>query len=147
MVKNGLAVLAVAAVLAGCGGGATTPVPAASGAASAAASAAGGSAAGGSAAGQAITSKGPIGWNRGPYDLAGGNYELSWESDGSCTVLYFGIVGVDNGYKEQPSTAGDVPLAQLTGGSRTIQGVPAGKYYFNVSGVACKTYQATLKPA
>jgi hypothetical protein len=98
----------------------------------------------GSAASQPITAKGPVGWNRGPYDLAGGNYELSWQSDGSCTVLYFGIVGVNNGYKEEPSTAGDVPLAQLSGGARTIRDVPAGKYWFNVSGVGCKTYMASL---
>ena len=93
-----------------------------------------------------ITSSGPVGWNRGPYALAGGNYELSWESDGSCTILYFGIVGVDNGYKEDPPTAGDVPLRQMTGGSRTIENVPAGSYFFNVSGLACKTYRGTLTP-
>jgi hypothetical protein len=93
-----------------------------------------------------ITSTGPVGWDRGPYDLAGGAYELSWTSDGTCTVLYFGIVGVDNGFLEQPSTVGDVPLSQLKGGSRLIEAVPPGRYYFNVSGVACKTYTGTLTP-
>jgi len=93
-----------------------------------------------------ITSSGPVGWNRGPYELAGGSYELTWESDGSCTILYFGIVGVDNGYKEDPPTAGDVPMSQIKGGSRTIENVPAGSYYFNVSGIACKTYRGTLTP-
>ncbi len=93
-----------------------------------------------------ITSSGPVGWKRGPYELAGGSYELTWESDGSCTILYFGIVGVDNGYKEDPPTAGDVPMSQIKGGSRTIENVPAGSYYFNVSGLACKTYRGTLTP-
>jgi hypothetical protein len=91
-----------------------------------------------------IAAKGPSGWNRGPYDLAGGDYRLDWTSDGNCSALYFGIVGVDNGYKEQPPTAGDVALKDMLKGSRVIQGVPAGQYFFNVSGVACKSYSATL---
>ena len=94
-----------------------------------------------------ITTKGPSGWDRGPYDLAGGNYRLDWTSDGTCSALYFGIVGVSNGYVETPPTAGDVTLKDMKQGSRVIENVPPGSYYFNVSGVACKSYSATLSQA
>jgi hypothetical protein len=90
-----------------------------------------------------ITSSGPVGWNRGPYQLAGGTYELTWESDGGCSVLYFGLEGADNDFIEAPN-AGDVPLAQMQAGGRTIENVPPGSYFFNVSGMACKEYSATL---
>ena len=93
---------------------------------------------------QPIVNKGPGGWSRGPYDLAGGSYRLAWESDGTCSALYFGIVGVKNGFRESPPTAGDVALRDMLKGSRTIADVPAGSYYFNVSNVACKGYSATL---
>jgi hypothetical protein len=93
---------------------------------------------------QPIANRGPSGWNRGPYDLAGGSYRLDWQSDGTCSALYFGLVGVSNHYRESPPTAGDVALADMLKGSRTIAAVPAGSYYFNVSNVACKSYSATL---
>ena len=148
--KPAVALLACVLLAACSGGGATTSTPSAgtsgvsggSEAPSAAPSAAG-SAAAGAADDTPITSKGPIGWNRGPYTLAGGDYKIEWQSDGSCTVLYFGIVGAVNGYKEAPSD-GNVPTKQIKGGSRMIKDVPAGRYYFNVSGVACKTYSGTL---
>ena len=140
------ALLLACVLFAACsGGGAATSV--APGGSSASPSAVPSAAPGGSAAAGAddtpVTSKGPIGWNRGPYNLAGGDYKIEWQSDGSCTVLYFGIVGAENGYKEGPSD-GNVPTKQIKGGSRVIKAVPAGLYYFNVSGVACKTYTGTL---
>jgi hypothetical protein len=113
--------------------------------ASSGASSAGSAAPGASAAAPEapITSTGPVGWNRGPYQLAGGTYELSWASDGGCSVLYFGLEGADNSFTEKPN-AGDVSLAQMKAGARTIENVPPGSYFFNVSGMACKSYSATL---
>ena len=126
------------------GGGAGTSGAAGSSAGAGLPAAAGSSTDASTAPEQAIANHGPTGWNRGPYDLAGGNYRLDWESDGTCSALYFGIVGLNNGVREAPPTAGDVALQDMLKGSRTIAGVPAGSYYFNVSGVACKRYSATL---
>ena len=132
-----LAAATLAAALAACSGAGSSPATTASIGGSAGASA--------PTAEGPITSSGPVGWNRGPYLLAGGTYELSWESDGGCSVLYFGIEGADNSFTESPN-AGDVPLAQMQSGTRTIENVPPGAYFFNVSGMACKSYSATLTP-
>ena len=94
-----------------------------------------------------ITASGPSGWNRGPYDLVGGTYRLAWETDGTCSALYFGIVGVRNGYRESPPSAGDVALPDMLRGSRTLVDVPAGSYFFNFSSVACRKLSATLTRA
>jgi hypothetical protein len=143
----------VAIIAAGCGSGGSTPASGNPGAlptgalSSAAASSGGGSVAPSAASGaseQPIGNQGPAGWERGPYQLAGGTYRLDWETDGSCSALYFGIVGVSNGYRESPPTAGDVALKDMAKGSRTITDVPPGSYFFNVSNVACKKYSATL---
>jgi hypothetical protein len=136
VVRRLVIVAILAAVVAGCaasGQGTATPGRPTSGPASSAPSEA------------PITSSGPVGWNRGPYQLAGGTYELSWESDGGCSVLYFGLEGADNSFTEAPN-AGDVSLGQMKAGTRTIENVPPGSYFFNVSGMACKSYSATLTP-
>jgi hypothetical protein len=135
-----------------CGSGGSTPASSNSaglpsgGSPSAAAPSSTAASAASAASQQPIANHGPVGWVRGPYDLAGGNYRIDWETDGSCTALYFGLVGVTNGYRETPSTVGDVALKDLGKGSRTIANVPAGSYYFNVSNQACKKYSATLTP-
>jgi hypothetical protein len=138
--RSGAVLLALAlALVAAC-----TSSPGGSGAAaSGSGSTAGSSVAPAPVAEGPITSSGPVGWNRGPYQLAGGTYELSWTSDGGCSVLYFGLEGADNSFTEPPS-AGDVPLAEMASGTRTIEDVPPGSYFFNVSGMACKEYSATL---
>ena len=146
---RGAGLLLACVLLAACsgsGGAATSGATIGPGGAASPGSSAGGASAA-PAAEAPITSKGPSGWNRGPYDLGGGNYRLDWTSDGNCSALYFGIVGVSNGYVESPPTAGDVALKDMKQGSRVIQNVPAGSYYFNVSGVACKDYSATLTHA
>jgi hypothetical protein len=134
-----------ATLVAACSGSGSAATPAAS-APVAGSSAPSAAASGGAPSGEPITNHGPKEWNRGPYQLAGGTYRLDWETDGSCTALYFGIVGETNGYRENPPTAGDVALKDMLKGSRTITGVPAGSYFFNVSNVACKSYSATLTP-
>ena len=146
MVGRLLLLVATCVLLASCGGGGSA-APTAAGASAAGTAGAGADPSGSgpsTAAEPPITSQGPSGWDRGPYDLAGGSYLLDWESDGSCSALYFGIVGVSNGFKESPPTAGDVALKDMLRGSRVIQNVPAGRHYFNVSNVACRKYRATL---
>jgi hypothetical protein len=150
-VVRGAGLLLACILLAACSGSGGTATPGATvgpgGAASTGApspSGASGANGGAGAADAPITAKGPVGWDRGPYDLGGGNYRLDWTSDGTCSALYFGIVGVSNGYVESPPTAGDIALKDMMKGSRVIENVPAGSYFFNVSGVACKSYSATL---
>ena len=137
-----VAAAAVAGIFAACNGGGVSATLSPTGGAASPGASAGPS--GLAATPQIIANKGPSNWDRGPYTLAGGNYRLDWTSDGGCTELYFGIAGASgNSYAEAPS-AGEIDPKDMNAGSRTISNVPAGRYYFNASGIACKTYAATL---